>query len=59
MAKLIIFSIVLVSFGVPVWLSTSKQPRRALRRAQRIILLFIFVWAYLCLHWYPRLVAIV
>jgi hypothetical protein len=56
MAKLIILSIVLVSFAVPVWLSTSPQPRRALRRAQRIILVFIVVWAFMCLHWYPELV---
>jgi hypothetical protein len=58
MAKLIILSIVLVSFAVPVWFSTSVQPRRALRRAQRIIFVFIIVWAYMCIHWYPRLVPI-
>jgi hypothetical protein len=56
MAKLIILSIVLVSFAVPVWFSTSTQPRRALRRVQQIILVFIVVWAYMCLHWYPQLV---
>ncbi|MGO9838160.1 MAG: hypothetical protein ACLP1X_28595 [Polyangiaceae bacterium] len=56
MAKLIILSIVLVSFGVPVWLSDSTQPRRTLRRVQGILLGLIVVWAYLCLHWYPRIV---
>jgi hypothetical protein len=56
LAKLIILSIVLVSFVLPVWLSTEKHPRRAVRRVQHLILIFIVVWAYLCLHWYPELV---
>ena len=55
MSKLIILSIVLVSVAVPTWLSTSPQPRKALRRAQGIVALFVIVWAYLCLHWYPDL----
>jgi uncharacterized membrane protein YidH (DUF202 family) len=54
--KLIILSIVLVSMGVPAWLSVSRRPRHALRRAQLAVFLFISVWGYLCLHWYPRLV---
>jgi hypothetical protein len=54
--KLIIFSIVLVSFGTPIWLAVSKQPRRAFRRMQGIILLFIVVWSLMCLRWYPQLV---
>jgi hypothetical protein len=56
MSKLIILSIVLVSMAVPAWLSTSAQPRKALRRTQLIVVLFVVVWAYLCLHWYPELV---
>ncbi len=56
MAKLIILSIVIVSFAVPIWLSTSPKPKRALRQMQWIILGFIVVWAYMCLHWYPELV---
>jgi hypothetical protein len=55
-AKLIILSIVLVSFIVPIWLSTSSQPRTGLRKAQRVILVFILVWAWMCLKWYPELV---
>jgi hypothetical protein len=54
--KLIILSIVLVSFAVPIWFSTSPWPRRALRRTQWLVLAFIFVWALMCLRWYPRLV---
>lgn len=56
MAKLIILSILLVSVGVPAWLSASPQPRKALRRTQGIVVLFVIVWGYLCLHWYPELV---
>jgi len=55
-AKLIILSIVLVSFAVPVRLATSRQPRVALRRAQWIVLAFIVIWALMCLRWYPQLV---
>jgi hypothetical protein len=56
MEKLIILSIVLVSMGVPAWLSTSPKPKKALRQAQGAILFFILVWGYLCLHVYPLLV---
>jgi hypothetical protein len=56
MAKLIILSIVLASFAVPLRLSTAAQPRRALRRAQGIMLVCIVIWAMMCLHWYPALV---
>jgi hypothetical protein len=56
MAKLIILSILIVSIAVPAWMSGSPQPQKALSRAQWIIVLFVFVWAYLCLNWYPTLV---
>jgi hypothetical protein len=55
-SKLIIFSIVLVSFAAPLWFSVAPQPRRALRRVQGLVLLFIVVWAVMCLKWYPSLV---
>ena len=58
MAKLIILSVALLSFAGPVMFCKSPQPRRALRRLQGYFLLFIFVWAYLCLHWYPTMVVI-
>jgi hypothetical protein len=57
-AKLIIFSIVLMSFAVPLRLSVAPQPRRAIRRMQWIMCGFILVWAWMCLHWYPSLVVI-
>jgi hypothetical protein len=58
MAKLIILSVLLASVVIPAWLSTSPQPRRALRRAQGMVVLWVVVWGFLCLHWYPALVMI-
>lgn len=58
MAKLIILSIVFVSFGVPIWLSGRARARPALRQTQGIIFFCILIWAYLCLHWYPALVQV-
>jgi hypothetical protein len=58
LAKLIIFSIVLVSFVIPVRLSTGANARRALRRVQVILLAYIVVWALMCLIWYPQLVSV-
>jgi hypothetical protein len=54
--KLIIFSIVIVSFALPVWLSPASRPRRTLRRLQWTMLLLVIVWAYMCLKWYPHIV---
>jgi hypothetical protein len=54
--KLILLSIIFVSAGVPIALSGSRSPRRALRRAQWIALAFVLVWAYMCIAWYPQLV---
>jgi hypothetical protein len=56
MEKLIILSIVLVSMAVPGWLSTASRPRKALRQTQGIVFVFVLLWGYLCLHWYPDLV---
>ncbi len=56
MAKLIIFSIVLVTFGVPIWLSAAPQPRLALRKTQRLLLGYIVIWVLMCVYWYPSLV---
>jgi hypothetical protein len=56
MAKLILLSVILVAVVVPVWLSTRRQSRRALRTAQLVSISFVVVWAYLCILWYPQLV---
>ena len=58
MAKLIIFSIVLASFGVPMVMAPWPNPRRTLRRAQVTMLAFIVMWALMCVYWYPELVHI-
>jgi hypothetical protein len=55
-AKLIILSIVIVSFLFPLPLATAANPRRALRRTQIAFFFFVIVWAYLCARWYPTLV---
>jgi hypothetical protein len=58
LAKLIIFAVVLASFGVPTWLAMDQRPKRAVRKMQMIMFVFILVWAYLCLHWYPAIVPV-
>ena len=58
MAKFIMLSIVLVSMGLPLRMSSSRGPRRALRFVQWATAAFVVVWAYTCIFWYPRLVPI-
>jgi hypothetical protein len=55
-AKLIILSILLVTVLVPAWMSSSSQPRKALRRVQGLVVVLVILWGYMCLHWYPALV---
>lgn len=56
MAKLIILSIVFMSFLIPIRYSTQPNPQKSLKRVQVILLIFIVVWSVLCLRWYPALV---
>ena len=56
MSKLIILSIVIVSMGVPAYLSTARSPRRGLKRAQTMVIIYVFIWGLMCLKWYPQLV---
>ena len=56
MSKLIILSIVIMSFALPIYLSTSAQPAKMLKRVQVLMCLYVLLWSYLCLHWYPILV---
>ena len=58
MAKLILLSVLLASTGIPLVLSSSSNPRKALRRMQGYVVAVIIVWGFLCLHWYPTLVHI-
>jgi hypothetical protein len=55
-AKLIILSVILVSFAVPIRLAKSPRPAQALRRTRLTILGFIVIWTFMCLKWYPTLV---
>jgi hypothetical protein len=56
MAKLIILSVIIVSFAVPIWFAGSSRPRRDLRKVQWAVAAFIVVWSYMCIRWYPDLV---
>lgn len=56
MAKLIILSIVIMSFAIPVSQSLDKRPARALKRVRQIMAVFIVIWAFMCLRWYPAIV---
>jgi hypothetical protein len=55
-AKLIILSVLLMSVGLPGWFAARAQPRKALRQVQRLVIVYVVVWGYLCLHVYPQLV---
>jgi hypothetical protein len=58
MSKLILLALVLESVAVPILMAESRSPRRAVRYVQYGTLAFVWVWAYLCLTWYPQLVTI-
>ena len=58
MAKLILLSIVLVTVTIPMILSTRKSPKRTLRTIQIISLVFVVIWAWMCLTIYPQLVPV-
>jgi hypothetical protein len=55
MAKLIILSIIFFTVGVPIAMSTRPAPRRTVRTIQILTVVYIFIWAYMCLNWYPQL----
>jgi hypothetical protein len=56
MAGLITLLIILFSTVVPILFSKSKSPRSRLRMVQYATVAMTFVWAYLCLTYYPQLV---
>ncbi len=58
MAKLIVISVLLVTFVVATSLSKAKSPKSALKKAQWLVIAYVFVWAYMCLNWYPQLVPV-
>jgi hypothetical protein len=58
LAKLIILSVVLVSFALPVWLAATPMPRRTLRRIQWLVFAYVLLWSFMCLYWYPTLVEV-
>ena len=58
MPKVILFSILLVSVFAATRFSTARVARKGLRNVQMIVTVFVFVWAYMCLNWYPALVPV-
>jgi len=56
MPKLIILSVILVNTIIPIALSHMSAPRKWLPRSQLITTLYICLWAYMCMTWYPQLV---
>jgi hypothetical protein len=58
MPKLIVLSVLLVTVVTSTWQSTARAAKSGLRKTQWITALFIFVWAYMCLNWYPQLVPV-
>ena len=56
MAKLILLLLILFSTLAPLFLGGSKSPKRTLRRVQIGTVVMTFVWAYLCLTYYPQMV---
>ena len=58
MPKLILLGIVLFTSILPVAVSSSKNPKRAVRRIQMMTGIAVCIWAYLCRNWYPDLVPI-
>jgi len=56
--KLILLGIVLFTSILPVTLTASKNPRRAVKRIQIMTGIAVCIWAYLCRNWYPDLVPV-
>jgi hypothetical protein len=55
-SKLILLAMVLFTSIVPLILSPSPNPQRALRRLQVWTVLATFVWAFACRNIYPDIV---
>jgi hypothetical protein len=58
MAKLILLLLILFSTLVPLTVAGSKTPKRTIRNVQIATAVMTFVWAYLCLTYYPQLVSV-
>jgi hypothetical protein len=54
--KLLPLSIVIVSIVLPIALSSSPSPKRALRNLRVTMAVASLFWALLCLYVYPRYV---
>jgi hypothetical protein len=55
MKKLILMSVLIATFWIPLALATHADPKRALRLVQKRFLIYLFVWAMLVVYILPRL----
>jgi hypothetical protein len=58
MASLILLSLILFSVIVPVAVSTTKSPRKTVRKVQIATVFAVCIWAYLALTYYPQIVSL-
>ncbi len=57
MANLILLLLILFSTLVPLFAAGTKSPKRTMRKLQIATVFMTFLWAYLCLTYYPQLVS--
>jgi hypothetical protein len=58
MAKLILLLLILFSTLVPIFAAGTKTPKKTLRTVQIATVIMTFVWAYLCVTYYPTMVTV-
>jgi hypothetical protein len=58
MAKLVLLLVILFSTLVPLFASGARSPRRSVKKVQLGTIVMVFVWAYLCLTYYPANVSV-
>jgi hypothetical protein len=58
MPKLILLSVIIVSVFLPMMFAAKRRPRANLRIVLGLVLVYIFIWAQLCMRVYPDLVKV-
>jgi hypothetical protein len=54
MAKMIPFSLVLLTVALPIYLAMKPNARKQLRLVHGIVATYIVIWAYLCMYVYTQ-----
>lgn len=55
MAKLVLVSILLATFGVPLLTYLDSNPVRGIRKTVILFAIYIVLWAAACVYLYPRM----